>query len=151
MLEATAYGHCLQWDWGLIIPWIVSDIIIALSYFAIPASIIKYMMKRHIRIEPVCRRVLVGLAALIALDGLSHVVSIFGIWFPIYQVALWIRVATAGVGFVTAIMMIPVVTLYTPLIRMMDTGKIDSAKLLDFMIYNRSVGDLGVKGDAPRT
>jgi hypothetical protein len=142
MLEATAYGQCLQWDWSLIIPWVISDIIIALSYFCIPTAILIYSHQKHVKLEPVCKRVFVGIAALIMLDGLSHVVSSFGIWFPIYWLALWIRVLTAGTGFITAILLIPLATVYVPILRMVDTGKMDRAKLLDFITYQRTLDEI---------
>jgi two-component sensor histidine kinase len=100
------HGYCLMWR-----PWLVTlhagaDGLIALSYFAIPFSILRFM---HLR--PDLR--LGGLAALFAgfilLCGMTHLVGAITLWRPIYEFEGVLKLATGVVSAATALALMPLV------------------------------------------
>ena len=102
-----AHGYCLLWQ-----PWLVAlnaipDLLIFLSYSAIPIALWKL-----VRLRPELQqfRKLGGLFALfILLCGLSHLVSLITLWWPIYPVLGLVKMATAAVSVTTAIVLFPLV------------------------------------------
>jgi two-component sensor histidine kinase len=101
-----AHGYCLLWK-----PWLVtlhaaSDIVIALSYFAIPVAIWIFLRKR----PTLQMRGLAGMfAAFILLCGLTHVLGLVTLWFPIYEAQGVVKAATAAVSLATAIIVFPLI------------------------------------------
>jgi two-component system sensor kinase FixL len=89
---------------------VISDALIALAYFTIPISILRFVRGRND-----LQRSHLGLAflfaAFIALCGLTHVVSIVVLWVPIYIIEGWIKAATAIVSVATAGWLIALVPL----------------------------------------
>lgn len=102
--ELTPHGFCLLWEPGLIWLHTVSDVLIALSYFSIPLAMIAFLRRR--------RDVEFGwlgwlFAAFIMFCGTTHLFSILTLWQPYYWLEGVVKVATAGVSLVTAILLWP--------------------------------------------
>ena len=105
LIEYASYmphGMCLLWQ-----PWLValhagSDILIFLSYAAIPLALVGFLRRR-----PDLRyRGLVGLfAAFILLCGLTHLVSVMTLWVPIYPIQGLLKLATGLVSALTAVVL----------------------------------------------
>ncbi len=95
------HGMCLLWRPGLMSLHIVSDALIALAYFTIPISILRFVRGRddlkrgHLALALL-------FAAFIAFCGLTHVVSIIVLWAPIYVIEGWLKAATAILSVATA-------------------------------------------------
>jgi PAS domain S-box-containing protein len=101
-----AHGYCLLWK-----PWLVaihagSDLFIFLAYFAIPVAIWIFLRKRpDLELKPLA----VLFAAFIFLCGLTHVIQMITLWWPIYETQGLVKVATAAVSVLTAIMIFPLI------------------------------------------
>ncbi len=96
------HGMCLLWEPWLLILWAGSDVLIFLSYFAIPFIIFRVLLKR----DDIKQRGLVILfASFILLCGITHAVSVVTLWLPIYPLQGVIKLATGLVSAATAIML----------------------------------------------
>jgi two-component system sensor kinase FixL len=99
------HGMCLLWRPELMSLHVVSDALIAAAYFTIPFVIYWFVRSR----DDLDRRhhaLAILFGAFIALCGLTHLVSIVVLWFPIYIIEGWLKAATAIVSVATAGLMI---------------------------------------------
>lgn len=100
--EYMPHGMCLLWKPWLVLLWAGSDLLIFLSYTAIPVAILMVLRKR----TEVPQAPLVALfAAFILLCGITHLFMIVTLWVPIYPFVGWIKLATGLVSTATAIML----------------------------------------------
>lgn len=96
------HGMCLLWHPWLIILWAGSDLLIFLSYTAIPFALLTVLRKR----DDVPHSGLVALfASFIMLCGLTHLLGIVTLWYPIYPWVGWVKLATGLVSMTTAIVL----------------------------------------------
>ena len=101
------HGVCFQLRPDLIWLHVVSDAVIAVSYFVIPAALLYFIRRRR---QPLSFGWAVALfAAFIVLCGLSHVLGIITVWQPIYYLQGIEKAITAAVSLATAIAIIPLV------------------------------------------
>ena len=100
------HGMCLLWAPEVLWLHVVSDIVIAISYFSIP-YIIFYVMRKRKRIAFQWIYAMFGL--FILLCGFTHVLSVWTLWNPIYRFEGLIKALTAGVSIATAFLLIPVI------------------------------------------
>ncbi|MET3827384.1 PAS domain S-box-containing protein [Sphingomonas sp. PvP055] len=96
------HGMCFLWQPELMSLHVVSDALIALAYFTIPFAILRFVQGRN-DLEPRHQRMALLFAAFIAFCGLTHVVSIYVLWVPIYIIEGWLKAITAVVSVATAI------------------------------------------------
>lgn len=96
------HGMCLLWRPELMILHIGSDALIALAYFAIPFGIAQFVNAR-VDLDQGHRRLALLFAAFIGLCGITHVASIFVLWYPFYVTEGWLKAATAVASVATAI------------------------------------------------
>lgn len=109
MIEQAAYmahGYCLLWK-----PWLVSlhagsDVLIAAAYFAIPVAIWIFVRKRP---ELEMRSLAQLFAAFIFWCGMTHVLNVVTLWYPIYETQGVVKGITAAVSIVTAIVIFPLI------------------------------------------
>ena len=85
--------------------YILSDIVIWLSYFAIPVIILIYLSKRKVILFP---GILLLSAAFILACGFTHLIDAIIFWHPIYRVAAVARMLTAAVSVTTVFALIKV-------------------------------------------
>lgn len=96
------HGMCLLWKPWLVVLWAGSDLLIFLSYSAIPIALMTVLRRR----ETVPHRGLVMLfASFILLCGITHALSIVTLWIPIYPQLGVIKLATGLVSCVTAVVL----------------------------------------------
>src|SRR5205085_10424848 len=77
-------------------------------YFAIPAAIWIFLRQRqHQDLE--LRRLAMLFAAFIFLCGLTHLVQMVTLWWPIYETQGVLKLATAIVSVATAVMIFPLI------------------------------------------
>lgn len=81
---------------------VISDALISLAYFTIPFAILRFVRGRD-DLEPRHQRMALLFAAFIAFCGLTHVLSIYVLWVPIYIIEGWLKALTAIVSVATAI------------------------------------------------
>ncbi|WP_348521911.1 hypothetical protein [Bradyrhizobium sp. BR13661] len=100
----SPHGFCLLWDPEVLIVHVVSDAIIALSYFSIPFALAIFVSKRSdIRFG----WLFWAFAAFILACGLTHVLSIYTLWVPIYGIEGVVKAITALASIGTAILLWP--------------------------------------------
>ncbi|WP_116968711.1 sensor histidine kinase [Blastomonas sp. UPD001] len=96
------HGMCLLWEPWLVLLWAGSDLLIFLSYTAIPIALLRVLRKR----TEVPHGGLVALfASFILLCGLTHLLGIVTLWFPIYPWTGWVKLATGIVSMTTAVVL----------------------------------------------
>ncbi len=95
------HGFCLLWRPDLIALHVVSDALIALAYFAIPAAIWVFLRRRN-DLQPSHRRIAVLFVVFITACGITHLVNILVLWQPWYGLQALAKAVTAAVSVATA-------------------------------------------------
>ncbi len=104
-LEGLApHGTCLLWISELFWTHAASDALISAAYASISISMILVIRKRE---DALLRRVGAFFAAFILVCGSSHAMDIWTLWFPDYGAQALVKVATATVSVMTAILLWP--------------------------------------------
>lgn len=99
------HGYCLQWDKPLIALYVLTDALVALSYYSIPAALFVLAYKRRMTVPVQPLLLLFGL--FIAFCGGGHAIDIVSLWHPVYWLkGLW-NAGTAATSVVTAVVLIP--------------------------------------------
>jgi len=96
------HGMCLDWQPGLMALHVVSDAVIAASYFAIPIGIAVFV-RRRTDLSQQHKALALLFAVFIAACGLTHVFSIAVLWAPYYGAEGVLKAFTALVSLVTAV------------------------------------------------
>lgn len=100
--EFMPHGMCFLWRPELIWLHAVSDGVIALSYYSIPFTLIYVLMRRQDLIFP---GVLALFATFILACGTTHLMGIWTLWHPDYWVDGGIKLVTAAVSIITAVLL----------------------------------------------
>ncbi len=96
------HGHCFLWDPFILSTHVISDSIIALSYFSITISLITIFRKK----PDIPFSIFFAFFALfIVACGLTHIASISTIWWPIYGLEGLLKAVTAMASIGTAILL----------------------------------------------
>ncbi|NOR70734.1 MAG: PAS domain S-box protein, partial [Methylomarinum sp.] len=98
------HGSCYLWLPSILWLHVISDTIIVLAYFSIPFALWYFV---HKRTDLVYRWVFVLFGIFILLCGTTHLMGVWTIWHPDYWLQGWIKLATAIVSIVTAILIWP--------------------------------------------
>jgi PAS domain S-box-containing protein len=109
MLDAAAYmahGYCLLWKPWLVGLHVVSDILIAGAYFAIPVAIWIFLKKRP---TLPLQNLAWLFVAFILLCGVTHLINLVTLWWPIYETQGVVKLATALVSVATAVAIFPLI------------------------------------------
>ena len=93
------HGHCYLWQTPLVGLHVISDLLIAVSYFSIPLALL-YGIYKNKQDFPISLTLLFG--SFIFLCGSGHLIDIVTLWFPIYWVSGLLKAATALVSCYTA-------------------------------------------------
>ncbi len=100
------HGHCYLWQPLLLWLHVGSDVIITLSYYAIPIILTYFIFKK----KNVPFNWIILLFALFILGcGTTHLMEIINVWKSEYAISGIIKLFTAVVSIVTAILLIPVI------------------------------------------
>jgi PAS domain S-box-containing protein len=100
----SPHGICLLWEPELIWLHVVSDALIALAYFSIPFALAIFVMKRR---DLRFGWVYWAFAVFIMACGLTHILSIYTLWVPVYGIEGLVKAATALASIFTAGMLWP--------------------------------------------
>jgi signal transduction histidine kinase len=98
------HGMCYLWEPSILWTHVLSDALIALSYFSIPAALAIFSIRRP---DLVYRPVMWLFVAFILLCGMTHLFSIWTVWNPHYQFEGVLKAATAAVSVATALALWP--------------------------------------------
>jgi diguanylate cyclase (GGDEF)-like protein/PAS domain S-box-containing protein len=96
------HGHCYLWTPKLLWLYVISDGLIAFSYFSIPIAITYFVRKR---IDLGFNRVFVMFSLFIFFCGMTHLIAILTIWQPAYWLDAGMKGMTALASAVTAVML----------------------------------------------
>ena len=100
------HGHCYLWKPGLVWLHIVSDSLIAISYYSIPLTLLYFVRKRE---DLPFNWIFQLFGAFIIACGTTHVMEIWTLWHPIYWVSGALKAITAMISVYTAVMLVPLV------------------------------------------
>lgn len=96
------HGMCYLWRPEILGLHVVSDAVTAASYFAIPLAIVVVLRRRP---DFGYRTVPLLFTAFILTCGITHLLAIVVIWFPIYGVEGLAKLATALASLITAVVL----------------------------------------------
>ena len=100
------HGMCYMWRPAILAVHVGADSFIALAYFTIPFTLLYFVRKRA---EPSFTWIFLSFAIFIVACGVSHVMEIWTIWFPMYWLSGGIKVITALASVMTAILLVRLV------------------------------------------
>ncbi|MBD2447058.1 GHKL domain-containing protein [Nostoc sp. FACHB-152] len=100
------HGHCYLWQPGLVWLHLLSDIIIAFSYYSIPLTLIYFVRKRE---DIPFKNIFILFGAFIISCGTTHVMEVWTLWHPYYWLSGAMKAITAFISFYTALILIPLV------------------------------------------
>ena len=94
------HGYCFQWSPGLLWSMVGADLATALAYFSIP-----FLIVRHVRLRPEVNLGRVGtlFAVFIFACGVTHLMDVWTIWRPDYELQTLAKVVTACASVLTAL------------------------------------------------
>ncbi|MEX0272139.1 GAF domain-containing protein [Leptolyngbyaceae cyanobacterium UHCC 1019] len=97
------HGHCYLWQSPLVGLHIVSDLLIAIAYFSIPAMLLYFIRQRRDTPFP---KIFVLFGAFILLCGTGHLLEIWTLWQPTYWLSGIEKAMTALVSCYTALKLV---------------------------------------------
>lgn len=97
------HGHCYLWQAPLVWLHIVSDALVGISYFSIPAMLLYFVRKRS---DIPFSKVFILFGAFIVLCGTGHFLDIWTLWHPDYWISGIERAMTALVSCYTALQLV---------------------------------------------
>jgi PAS domain S-box-containing protein len=106
--EFMPHGMCYLWRPDLLGLHVISDSIIAISYFSIPLTLLYFLRKRA---EFRFKWILGCFAVFIIACGASHVMEIWTIWNPLYWLSGGIKALTAIASAGTAVLLVRIAPL----------------------------------------
>ncbi|HEY9817950.1 MAG TPA: hypothetical protein V6D20_19405, partial [Candidatus Obscuribacterales bacterium] len=97
------HGHCYLWQTPLVGLHLLSDALIAIAYFSIPAMLIYFVRARD---DIPFSKVFILFSAFILCCGVGHLLDIWTLWHPDYWVSGIEQAITALVSCYTALMLV---------------------------------------------
>ncbi len=104
--EFMPHGQCFMWYPEVLWMHVIADVIVALAYFSIPCVLLYILKKRkHVPFK----WVIAMFAAFIMLCGLTHIMSIWVLWEPVYRFQGVLKMLTGAVSIATAVLILPII------------------------------------------
>jgi PAS domain S-box-containing protein len=100
------HGYCYLWNPGLVWLHVVSDALIALAYFSIPATLIYFIRKRR---DLPFNWMFVSFGIFILACGATHTMEVWTLWHGTYWLSGAIKAITAMASVPTAILLVQLV------------------------------------------
>jgi PAS domain S-box-containing protein len=100
------HGYCYIWNPGLVWLHVISDSLIALSYFTIPFTLLRFVRKRR---DLPFSWMFVLFGAFIVACGATHVMEVWNLWHAQYWLAGGLKAVTAIASVATAILLVRLV------------------------------------------
>ena len=98
------HGFCYQWDPTIVWLHVISDALIAVSYYCIPAALIYFAYKNR---DLPFHRIFWLFSAFILACGTTHLMEVWNIWHSSYLISGLIKAVTAIVSVSTAAVIVP--------------------------------------------
>src|ERR1700690_2100634 len=100
------HGFCYLWDPRIVWLHVISDGLIALSYYCIPVILIYFIRKNRDRLF---NRIFWMFGGFILACGTAPLLEIWNVWHRSYLIAGVVKAITAAISALTAAMLIPLV------------------------------------------
>lgn len=105
----VAHGFLYLWQPELIWLHALSDLVIALAFFAIPVTLITLLRART---TPLPYTWVLNLFAIVLfVCGITHMAALISIWYPIYYLHGVLKATTAALAICTALILLPIMPL----------------------------------------
>jgi PAS domain S-box-containing protein len=104
--EFMPHGYCYMWNPGLVWLHVISDSLIALSYFTIPFTLLWFVRKRR---DLPFSWMFVLFGTFIVACGATHVMEVWNLWHAQYWLAGGLKAVTALASVATAILLVRLV------------------------------------------
>ncbi|MEH2355074.1 hybrid sensor histidine kinase/response regulator [Nostoc sp.] len=101
------HGHCYLWQTNLVWLHILSDALIALAYYSIPATLFYFVRKRQ---DLPFDWIFLLFSGFIVACGTTHLMDIWTLWHPTYWVSGFLKAVTATISVITALELVPLVS-----------------------------------------
>lgn len=98
------HGHCYLWKPNLVGLHLVSDALIALSYYSIPIMLVYFVRKRR---DIPFDWIFWMFGLFIVACGTTHIIDIWTLWHPVYWLAGCVKAITALASVCTAASLLP--------------------------------------------
>jgi signal transduction histidine kinase len=98
------HGMCFQWDPGVLWLHVISDLLIAAAYYAIPVLLFHFSRRRR---DVPFNWIFVAFGAFILACGTTHLLAAITVWHPIYRLDGVVKAITALASVSTTLMLIP--------------------------------------------
>jgi len=105
-LSFIPHGHCYLWQSQLVGLHVLSDALIFIAYFSIPIILLDFVRRRK---NLPYINIFLLFAAFIIACGLTHLMAIVTLWYPLYWISGTLKAITAFISVVTVAAMIPLV------------------------------------------
>ncbi len=116
------HGFCYLWDPRILWLHVVSDGLIALSYYCIPIILIYFIRENR---DLPYGRIFWMFGAFILACGTTHLMEVWNVWHGSYLLAGVIKAITAAASLLTAAMLIPLPPKFVSLSSRMDLDEIN--------------------------
>lgn len=135
------HGYCFLWTQPLLLLYVVSDTLIALSYYSIPIALLYFVRRRK---DLAFNWMFLMFGAFIFACGTTHIMSLLVIWEPLYWLDGVVKAITAGLSVPTAIAIWPLIpkALALPSPAQLETANRD----LEKQIAERKEAEEEIKG-----
>lgn len=104
--EYMPHGYCFLWQPYLVWLHVVSDVLITLAYYSIPAFLIYFVRNRKDVPFPT---IFILFGAFIISCGTTHILEVWTLWHPSYWVLGGVKLFTALVSLYTVVEIIPII------------------------------------------
>ena len=104
--QLVPHGYCYLWNPWIVWLHVVSDSLIALSYFCIPIALVYFVRRRK---DLPFDWIFLMFGLFILGCGTTHLMEVWTIWRPVYVLSGVIKALTAAISVVTALVLIPLV------------------------------------------
>ena len=98
------HGMCFQWDPVVLWLHVISDVLIAVAYYAIPVLLFDFSRRRR---DIPFNWIFLAFAMFILACGSTHLLAAVTVWHPIYRLDGVVKAVTALASIATIVMLVP--------------------------------------------
>jgi diguanylate cyclase (GGDEF)-like protein/PAS domain S-box-containing protein len=103
------HGFCIQWTPSILWTYVISDALIALTYYFIPCALAYFAYRRK---DLQFRGIFLMFSAFILACGTTHLFSVVLLWQPLYWIDATLKAITAALSITTAICLVRLIPLF---------------------------------------
>ena len=103
IMDGMPHGYCLLWNRELLWLHAGSDTLIAISYFLIPVSLIRFVRRRR---DVPFNIAFISFGAFVLLCGTTHLLGVYNIWVPDWWLTGGVKAMTAVASAFTALLLV---------------------------------------------